>query len=588
MYLPIYLQTMWWYKYPRIKNQDQVITFLEACKNKDGGYGNYCRATSYLENVFYVITTYSLFNRMDKITQDTIQYIMSGKCADGGFGEPGADTSNIFNTFYAVIALKKLDMITCDLRADIVRYLKTLIDGDTIRDDHIEVMNTTSLYWIASIAQCVAYDNAVIQNYIIDFCVKCYNNSKGLYACIPGGVPTIQNTFECLAILKQFSSLDLVDVEHIYHTVVALKRNALFLDNLTNHYTFSSTMWAIESLSVLNRLNQLEQADVLSYAAMAYQSLRSAFDLYCATSIVSCLVYDAGSIKMDFTKVVEESAHAKRISVLPSIFQKLLRSNDSPSQWDAVSFSHKMFYQVKLNFSVNRMIESESTDDNTVLGLVVPITRITSECINKKVINSKRVRLLGVYDSRENLAYSRSEEDIISAYCKNSNFFSYRNITGKCATKDKVYGAISNGCNIFYISGHCVNGKILLLDKEVFIQELISHLVSSHCSIIIFNCCDTYTYIKEYFKSNPQTCENINIICTLNEIEDMQASFFITSFFRYLELCFPISEAVRLAKYELFLRNNGFGDTWLSYILFGNPFTSIDNNIGDDSETVPA
>lgn len=588
LYLPIYLQAVWWYKFPRIKGEKEISQFIINCKNADGGYGNYIDSTSYLENVFYAIVTFSLINRLDYIQQDTINYINCCKCDDGGFGEPHTNSSSVFNTYYATISLKKLNRIDCGLRKELVKYVESLIIDNKIIDNHVGLLNTTTLYWVSSIMQCIAYKNEKLQEWIVSFCMNCLDDEKGLFAPFPSGIGTIQNTFECLSILKQYSSLRIVDEEKIYDRIMHLKRNMMYFDNITNNCSLSATMWAIESLSIINKINSLEQADVFSLLSLVFNRRFSVYDLFCATSILVCIFYENGVVNMENSILINESGKSELNNKIRKISDKLLRSGYDSTSYDfmglirhnvdTIKIVGQNFYQIQMNFDDDRIYEIEYSDfSNSILSLMVPMTRVTNECINKKVINAKKVKLIGIFDSNNNLLHSRDEESYISNYCKNSNFYSYIALKGENATKDSIYSYIESRQDIFYISGHCYEGYLKFYDSEIEIGDLINKLLDSHCEIIIFNCCDTYAYIKKYLRSHPQTIENVNIICTLNDVNDEQASAFIISFFNYLELSFPISEAVRLAKYELYLKSNGLGDTWLSYILFGNPFTLIEN-----------
>lgn len=588
MYLPVYLQAIWWYKFPEIKERKQISNFIKSCKNIDGGYGNYTNSTSYLENVFYAIVTYSLINELDCVQSDTINYIKSCKCDDGGFGEPHTNSSNVFNTFYATISLKKLNYIDCELRKDLVRYVDSLIVNNRIYDNHLKVVNTTTLYWVACIMQCIVYKNENLYDGIVSFCLDCYDKEKGLFAPFPSGIGTIQNTYECLSILKQCSSLKTVDADKIYSSIIDLKRGAMYLDTITNKPTISTTMWAIECLSILNKINTLEQSDVFNLLSMVFSKRSSLYDLFCSTAILVCLFYENGIVDMDNTVLITEAGKSDLNDRIRRISDRLLRAGYDSTSYDfmqlirenanTMNITGERFYQIQMDFENDRIYEIEFNNlTNSMLSLTVPMTRVASECINIKIINAKKVKLMGIFDSSNNLLYSRDEESYIANYCKNSNFYNYIALKGEAATKDRIFHYIEKRQDIFYISGHCNCGYIKFYDTEIEVGELINKLLNSHCSIIIFNCCDTYFYIKKYLKDHPQISENINIICTLNDVNDEQASSFIISFFHYLELCFPISEAVRLAKYELYLKSNGLGDTWLSYILFGNPFTLIEN-----------
>lgn len=209
------------------------------------------------------------------------------------------------------------------------------------------------------------------------------------------------------------------------------------------------------------------------------------------------------------------------------------------------------------------------------IGLLVPISRVTSECISLRMISSTKIKLLGVFDSDNNLNYSFQEKTIISDYCKNNNLYKYTQLVGKDATFYNVNNSVQQGCHILYYSGHSENGNLHFYDGLQNINDFFNLLVQNHCTIAILNCCNTYQYIEEYFERNKYLNESMNIICTINDVSDKQAKSFITILFKYLEIGYPISEALRLARLEIYNMLNGCGNTWWSYILFGNPFTVL-------------
>ena len=359
------MQAVWWYKFPQIKDKKEISNFINNCKNEDGGYGNYINSITYLENVFYAIVTYSLINQLDHVQQDTINYIRCCKCDDGGFGEPHTNSSNVFNTYYATISLKKLNCIDCGLRKDLVRYVEALIKDNKIIDNHIGVFNTTTLYWVSSIMQCIAYKNEELQEWIVTFCKDCFDNEKGLFAPFPSGIGTIQNTFECLSILKQYSSLKIVDTEKIYNNIMSLKRDAMYLDTMTNECSLSTTMWAIESLSILNKINSLEQADVFGLLSLVFNKRFSLYDLFCATSILVCIFYENGVVNMDSTILITESGKSELNNKIRKISDKLLRSGYDSTSYDfmqlikdnvdTIEIVGQNFYQILMNFDDDRI-----------------------------------------------------------------------------------------------------------------------------------------------------------------------------------------------------------------------------------------
>src|SRR5207249_411488 len=127
--------------------------------------------------------------------------------------------------------------------------------------------------------------------------------------------------------------------------------------------------------------------------------------------------------------------------------------------------------------------------------------------------------------------------------------------------------------NIFYYSGHSAKGALQLRDSSIQIGKVLDLLIQSGCSIAILNCCGTYESVKQYFLENSSLCDSLNVICTISEVIDRQAMLFIRYFLYYLELSLPISEALRLTRNDLYVDLDGLGDTWYSYLLFGNPFT---------------
>jgi len=589
MYFPIYTKSLWWYRYPSVPNKENIVSNILSCKNIDGGFGNYPQNPSYLETLFYASVALSLLNETDTIKEDTIRYILNAHFEDGGFGEQESMHSNLFNTFYAVISLKVYNQMNNTLRYDVIRYLKTkIIHEDGIYDRHVGLMNSTSLFWVTGVTQSLAFYDAKLRDDMVSFCISCYDKDSHLFAAVPKGIPTIQNTYECLVILKEYSALNLIDVNVIYSAIMQRKKDSLFLDDLLGYYTFSTSMWAILCLNLLGRLNELENVDMLSFAYHVFSNRSSLYDTFCAVNVITNTIYNTGNICTEKTFLQPEIGETKSFGAVKLTITTMQRSGIDYLDYDFIQLLSQSkaidvnlsnsFMQILLHEDANRLYEIE-LDENSglVLSLIIPISRVTGECISRHIISSNKIKLLGVFDTENNLCYSRQEEQIIYKYCKDNNIYSYSSLVGSDATFENTKMEIIENRHIFYYSGHCHNGNLYFSGQAVKIDEVLDVLVENNCAIIILNCCNSYEHIKNYYGKKKGLNASLNVICTLNDISDEQAMVFMTSLFRYLELGYPISEAVRSTKLDLFVTYKGYGNTWWSYLLFGNPFTVLEN-----------
>jgi len=589
MYFPIYTKSLWWYRYPSVPDKERIVSNIISCRNQDGGFGNYPNNPSYLETLFYASVALSLLNATDMVGNDTIEYILNAHFDDGGFGEQQSGHSNLLNTFYAVISLKVHNRITSALRDDVIRYLKTkIIHDDGIYDEHIGIMNSTSLFWVAGIAQSLAINDAELRDSMVKFCLSCYDEDKCLFAAVPNGIPTIQNTYECLVILKEYSALNLINANGVYQAVIERKKDSLFLDDLLGYHTFSTTMWAVLCLNLLGYLNKLENADVLAFAATAFKSSRSIYDTFCAVNVITNIIYDNGNICTEKTFIKSETGETESLKTVMTMINNMQRSGIDYLDYDFLHLLSKSiaqdvnitdsFMQILLHENANRMYEIELHEKSEmILALIIPISRVTGECISKHIISANKIKMLGVFDAENNLLYSRQEEQILDKYCKNNNLFKYLALIGNASTYENVQGKLKDNCHVFYYSGHCHNGTLSFSGEKVQIEDVLTSLVDNQCSIVILNCCNSYNYIKEYYKKHSYLSNSLNVICTINDVSDEQAMVFTALLFRYLELGYPISEAVRSTKQDLYIEYKGQGNTWWSYLLFGNPYTIIDN-----------
>lgn len=590
MYLPIYAKPLWWYRYPKVPNKDEIVRKILACRNTDGGFGNYPQNPSYLETLFYASVALSLLNETNNVGEDTIQHILNSHREDGGFGEQRSSQSNLFNTFYAVISLKVLDRIDSNVREKVIQYLRTkIVHDDGIYEKRLGFVNTTSLFWVNAITQSLVYRSNELHDKMVSFCMSCYNEEISLFSAVPNGLPTIQNTYECLVILKECSALNLVDSNRIYNSIIHRKKGSLFLDDLLGYYTFSTSMWAISSLKLIGHLSDFENADVYSFATDIFRSTNApVYETFCAVCVMTNVYYVGGRIRTDRTQLSSETGETESFDNIKVLINKMQRSGLDYSEYDfSKALLHSKsseiritnsFLQILLHKDANRIYEIE-VDENSglVLSLIAPISRVTGECISTRTITSNRIRLLGVFDAEDNLHYSKREVEIMKKYCKNNNVYKYSSLVGEESTFSNLLEHLYESVHIFYYSGHCHNGHLHFSGQEVKIDDVLDALVENHCSIVILNCCNSYEYIRNYYEMRKYLNNSLNVICTLNDVSDEQAMVFMTSLFRYLELGYPISEAVRSTKYDLFIEYKGYGNTWWSYLLFGNPYTIIDN-----------
>ncbi|MDR3046132.1 MAG: hypothetical protein LBU51_00775, partial [Bacteroidales bacterium] len=439
MYLPIYTKPLWWYKYPDISEKNNIVSFIQSCRNENGGFGNYRNNPPYLENLFYASVILSLLNETDKITDSTISYLLKSQCKDGGFGELGAERSNLFNTFYAVTSLKIYDKITPEIREQVLRYLKQdILHQDGIYDLHVGIKNTTTMFWCIAVLKSIIINEPIeginIYDELVEFCMQCYNSNIGLFSSVPNGISTIQNTYECLVILKECSSLKEVDSQKIYESIMKRKREALFFDDLMQSYTLSSSMWAILSLTILGKLNKIDTTDVLSHSVKILTKTRSIFDMFCAVNIMIDMLYEKSNVYVDNTAIIEEQGETVSLKNIKDMIIKMEKKGYNYLEYNfkdlllesKIEESNKkdIFIQVLLKEHEQRIYEIEyDVKNNAIFSLVVPVTRVTNQCIEKRIISANKIILLGVFDALSDLPYSKNEEQIIKKYCLDNNFF---------------------------------------------------------------------------------------------------------------------------------------------------------------------
>jgi prenyltransferase beta subunit len=576
LYIPIYFQTYWWYNYPPVGPSDTIVRFIRGCVDEDGGIGNYQDATSYLETVFYAISSFIFLNRASEIPSKTIQYILDKQSASGGFGET-SEYANLFNTFYAIMCLSNTGGINTDIKRKTSKYLDH-IRQNNFSDHGVGTANVTQLYWYVLISNCLKRDISIEKDRILQFIDDCFDENEKLFAVIPHGEPTLQNTFEAITVYKELFSLNKLDIDVISGAILKKKAGRQFYDDMFHEATLSSTMWAMGGLNILDKLSLYDHVDVLHYAIEKAKSSNSLFDIYCCIMIITSLIYSPGLIN-DTSQILLEDSNNKITERIYQLNQRIERSGydkslvDYRGLLDVSQFSAlkgMSFLQIILSKEFSRFYEIERYGDG-VLAMYYPMTRMVRECITPRSFKITKVKLRGVFSSGgdlENVAY---EQEVLDDYCRQNNiinYFPYNDIT-----EEELMSVLAEDTTIFYYSGHSAEGSLQLRNSKIEIGKVLDSLIASGCSIAILNCCDTYEYVKQYFLDNPTLNDSLNVVCTISEVIDKQAILFIKYFLYYLELSLPISEALRLTRHDLYVELGGLGDTWYSYLLFGNPFT---------------
>jgi prenyltransferase beta subunit len=585
MYIPLNLKPYWWYKYYEFPQKVDILNFISKCIKTNGGIANTPNGQEYLETTFYAIVLISLLDSLNLFTNQTIAYIKEKENIDGGFGETSANLPNLFNTFYAIVCLSVFNEITPQIRKKTFEYLNnSIIHNDGIYDRHHCKMSTTSSYWTLIIMKCIMWDDFKIKDQLISFCMECYNKENGLFSPYPNEIPTIQNTFEAIIILKELSALSLIEAKKTTASILERKYNVNFYDNLLNKYTLSSTMWALSIMNILNTLDRVQNSDILFVINQAINTPGSIYNLFCIINILVNMTYNYGQVYTINTYALTETGNYD-YSEIKHVDNKLEKSGINKGEYDysyilkkyvsGFNFNNEDGYlQIILDKNSNRFYEIEYSDQK-ILSLKKAISRVGKECITKRVLDNKKVKILGIFNPTRDLLHSDEEFEIMQNYCQNNSFIHHVFLKGENATSDNIMSNIAQGYHIFYFSGHSHDGYLFFSDKKVLISSILWELINNQCAIVIFNSCNTYKHIKEFFLSNIFVSEILNVVCAINDINDELAKIFLIKFLYYFELGFPISEAIRNSKKDVYVKSNGLGETWWSYILFGNPYTVI-------------
>ena len=582
MYIPTHLEAFWWYRYYEIANKSDVIDYIFECQNSNGGIANYINGTDYLETTFFAIVALTILNAPQTINHKTLSYIKLKENSEGGFGESSSNKPNLFNTFYATICLKLTENLEPDIRERTINYInKFIIHQDGFYELHNGYPSTTALYWALLTLKTLSVDIFEYKECITTFLFNCYH--KGLFSPTPDGMPTIQNTFESLVILKELSSVGIFNVNEIFDSIISRKKEALYYDDLLKMHTISSSMWAVSSLNIIGMLDRFNNFDLLHFVSELLVKKNSLYDIYCSINIISNMLYEVGQINLKKHNVLSENGYSKSIDIINDISLKLLKSGLEVSTYD---FMYKCkqytidtqlycnFVQIILSDDDFRIYEVEFVD-NKPFSLINALSRVSKECISIRLIPRDRLKMLGIFNPTKDLIYSEDEIKIVRDYCKNNLILSFNLISGDDAKYKNILNAITNQYHIFYYSGHSQESCIFTNDQKILIEDLLLTLYNNNCFVAFFNSCNTYADVKKFYLNHPAISDNFNVICCISDISDDLGKWFLIYFLYYFELGIPISESLRLAKKDLFLISKSLGSSWWSYILFGNPYTVI-------------
>jgi len=589
MYLPMHLSPSWWYCYTNIDYASNLINFIRDCTNKNGGIGNGAASYPYLETTFYGVVSLGLFNCQDKLSDKLYQYIIDKQNVKGGFGESSDSSPNLFNTFYAIVSLKVLGKITPDVREKTSRFiLNSIIQPGGFYENRHPGMNTTSLFWSLYTMKCLAMSVEDYRHMMERFLSDCFDEKARLFAPFPGGLANIQSSYEAIVVLNELSLLGRFDLDGISNAIYKRKEESYFVDDLLGYGTIATSMWAIQSLSILGTLDRFKFNiyNLLHVSASVIMQPTSVFDIFCATNILINMTQEKGVVNLERQFLLREEGItstdvAGRVNELSLLLEKRGLDRSEYDFFSAVSVESQLnlrpgmyFLQILINPDSDRIYEIENVKGE-VLALTRALSRVSKECITHRVISKRRLKILGVYNPTEDLDLEKKEQGIMNSFCKYNLIYDNRAVFGDSASKIALLTEIADGCDVFYYSGHTADGNLILSDDKIPIPELFDRLLRSGCSIVILNSCSTYQSVRDYYLTQPHISDNFNVICTINDVHDESGIWFIQAFLYLMEYGIPISESVRIAKQELAIRSKRLGLTWWGYVLFGNPYTLI-------------
>ena len=89
--------------------RSEVVSWIQLCQNRDGGFGFYHGTTSFLENTYFAIDILSKLGGSPREIEGCRQYIQTCQTGIGGFGRAPVSFPFIESTFQAVSGLFMLE-----------------------------------------------------------------------------------------------------------------------------------------------------------------------------------------------------------------------------------------------------------------------------------------------------------------------------------------------------------------------------------------------------------------------------------------------------------------------------------------------
>ncbi len=89
-----------------------AIKWINACQNPDGGFGFLPNSTSFIENTYFSLHSFSLLNEFPRHPERILNFILSCYTGKGAFSRKRGGTSFLDATYYAIKCLPLITDLT--------------------------------------------------------------------------------------------------------------------------------------------------------------------------------------------------------------------------------------------------------------------------------------------------------------------------------------------------------------------------------------------------------------------------------------------------------------------------------------------
>jgi hypothetical protein len=93
------------------KSRSEIISWLQACQNYDGGFGFLPGTTSFIENTYTCLRSLALLDSAPRDLNGCRSYIVSCETGSGGFARANRATAFLFSTWHGIAALLFLNIL---------------------------------------------------------------------------------------------------------------------------------------------------------------------------------------------------------------------------------------------------------------------------------------------------------------------------------------------------------------------------------------------------------------------------------------------------------------------------------------------